>query len=428
MPILFSACRTIEDTTGLPPVVEYVGSRGEFFLRPLVSVSSQEVRCVWPIFRHRYDERGRSMWLLPVLYYVSKPREAGYDRDLFIFPVVFWGDSPGEGSHFALFPAGGTIKPFMGKDEMVFALFPLYLCLKSRENRSHHVLWPLVNWMDGGGRTGWRFWPLYATYRGVTLDGRPKFHRDWVLWPLFSHQRYHLDTKAPIEAWVAFPFYSQIESKHLSRRNVCWPLFSYEEDRKRNYRSWGMPVLPIRYARGDDEWQLDVWPVYGHWERSERYRQFALWPVQRYETEKGTDVQAERFYLLPFWWESDVTWPPRKKKGAAGEGEARFRKRRTLWPLFASEEENDRARWDVLSLLPWFDEDTERFWGRFWTLARYRSSGKDEAFELLWGLFSWESGPVAHAWRFAGGLFGTETDAAGATTYRVFFIPIGGGG
>jgi hypothetical protein len=176
--------------------------------------------------------------------------------------------------------------------------------------------------------------------------------------------------------------------------------------------------VPIRYTEGKDRHQIDIWPFFGWWRRPWRFRQFALWPIQRYEREETEEIDATRFWIVPFWWQSDVTW--------LGEEKARL-SRRKLWPFFASESTDDTMRWEFLSLIPWIDRDTDEFWGRLWQLARYRRSGPetapDRSLEILWGLYSWEERPSGSAWRIAGGLFGAETDADGEVTYRVFFIP-----
>lgn len=414
--LLLGACRTIEGTIGLPPFIEYRGDTEELFVRPLLSVGPTAVRGLWPIFHHRHDDRGRSVWLLPLMLYRSRPQQGGYDRDLFVLPLTAWGDSPDEGAYFGVFPFGGRFKSFLGMDEFDFALFPLYLRQRDRERVSYHILWPLVNWVSGRGHSGWRVWPFWARYAAETPEGVPKFRRSYVLWPLFSHQESLLDTRTPATTWSFFPFWSHSESKHITRRHILWPLFASEENRLRGYRSWGMSLVPVRFATGEKEVQIDPWPFFGWWDREERFRQYALWPLQRYEREKTAQIDATRFWFLPFWWQADTRWPD----GASWT-------RRKLWPFFSYERQNDAARWDALSLLPWFDATTDDFWGRLWQLARWRRRGDDEALEILWGLVSWESGTCRSAWRLLGGLAGREVDGDVVTT-RVLFIPFTSGG
>ncbi len=408
---------------GFPPFAEWVGDREEFYLRPLCAVLPEEVRILWPIMRYRETERDCSWWVLPVAMYTAKQRHGGWDRNLYVLPFFAWGSAPGEGTSWAIFPLAGRLSSFFGYDDARFVLFPLYLRLQDGPQRSYHVLFPFVNWLEGGRRSGWRVWPFFAVYRATGVAGNPRYERYYVLWPFFSYQRNGLNTRAPSTAYVFFPFYGRISSSRLTRTYILWPLYSQEEDRKRHLRSYGMPLLPIRYARGDDLYQLDVWPFFG-WRRlgspnstEQRFRQFALWPFQRYEEDQEEDLEARRFYVLPFWWHSRTT----EKRGRT------WRTRAKAWPFFAREATETGERWEALSLLPWFDQDVERFWGRLWTLARYIRNGRHRAFELLWGLFSWEEDEASVSWSIAGGLFGLKKQDAG-TTYRVLFLPLSFGG
>lgn len=410
-----SGCRTINNTIGLPPFIEYNTADKEWAVRPIFTAKAGDVKCVWPLFRYKHDEKGVSSWLLPFMVYRARPQEKGMDRDFYLFPFIAWGSSPEEGDYFAFFPFGGRLKSFMGKDEFDFALWPLYMRLRDRDTISRHILFPLINWVSGGGRSGWRFWPFWAAYSAVTREGLPKYLRRFVLWPFFSRQWNQLDTKNPSDAWIFFPFYSHAESNHLSHTNILWPLYAHREDRKRKLNTWGMSVVPIRFSQGESESQWDFWPFWGWWDRPERFRQFCLWPLQRYEYEDTDKVTAERFWLLPFWWQTDVAWHEE-------DGGDTTRSRRKLWPFFSYEAKGEAAHWEALSILPWFDPVTDHFWGRLFQLARYQRQGRKKAFELLWGLYSQESDETQSVWRILGGCFSRRV-AADKTIFRFLFIP-----
>lgn len=412
-----AGCRTIENRIGLPPFIEYDGTTGELFVRPLFSTGPDEVRVVWPLFRHRTDDKGTSCWLLPVMAYRSRPQEGGFDRDLYIVPLIAWGDSPDAGAHFALFPLGGTIKSFLGQDEFSFWLFPFYAQMREKERVSRHVLWPIVNWVRGPAQGGGRVLPFWAHYWADTPGGRPKYRRTFVCWPFFSRQSNQLDTPTPAEAWAFFPFYARSASENVSRTHIMWPLYAHYDDRARGIESWGASIVPIRYTIDADERQFDLWPFFGSWRQKERSRWFAAWPFVRRETQDDGSVAARRFWIVPLWWSTDAEWPDEK----------RALYRRKLWPFFSYEEKDDVAHWEALSLLPWYDATTDAFWGRLLHLARYSRRGAARGFELLWGLYSWEDGPEADAWRVAGGLFAREREGP-RVTYRIFFIPFGSGG
>ncbi len=417
LPLLAPACRTIDNRSGFPPLLEYDRTTRELFFRPLFSVSPQEVRVLWPIFRHRSDEKGTSAWLFPVMTYRARPQERGLDRDLFVLPFLAWGDDPDLGAHFALFPFGGSIKDFFGQDEFSFWLFPLYACMREKERRSYHVLFPFINWVEGPRQGGGRFLPFWGNYWADTVEGAPKYRHNYILWPFYSRHRNELDTAVPSEGWALFPFYGRTTSPHVTQTHICWPFYARYDDRARGYRACGCSLVPIRFASGPEDSQCDLWPFYGAWRQKERSRWFALWPLVRHETQDNPEIVAHRFWIVPFWWDTDVEWPQLKSTLS----------RRKLWPFFSYEEKNDVAHWEALSLLPWYDDVFDAFWGRLFQLARYSRRGEARGFELLWGLYSWEDGPEADAWRIVGGLFGREREGS-RVTYRIFFIPFSSGG
>ena len=51
---------------------------------------------------------------------------------------------------------------------------------------SCNILFPFVNWVEGGGREGFRIFPFYGHYRRTDLLGREVYDRHWVMWPFVS--------------------------------------------------------------------------------------------------------------------------------------------------------------------------------------------------------------------------------------------------
>ena len=231
--LLFSGCLSVEDTRGLPPFWEIYdepdGSK-EYVFRPLggvrVGANQTRTRILWPLMLFSTSKERDRVWLLPIFYHQRRTTMEGKeDVDYALFPLVFTGTSPKEGSYFALFPIGGVLKGLLGQDYITFVLFPLFWRQRDRDRVSYHVLWPIVNWLRGETRKGWRFWPLFGDYQGWTEEGEAKYRRRFILWPLIHIQENNLDTRNPTHFFMVFPFYGRIKSPRFVKTTHMWPLF-----------------------------------------------------------------------------------------------------------------------------------------------------------------------------------------------------------
>jgi hypothetical protein len=246
-------------------------------------------------------------------------------RDFGLLPLFMGGDWPLTGKYLAIAPFGGTTRGFLGKDEMTWVGFPypFYLSSRERDFESTHVLWPFVNWVEGGGREGGRVWPFYAHYRRTDLLGREVYDRHWVMWPFVSWaensaQQGVVDPDTgvfratPTDELFIFPFYGKIEGPDDKDYTVLWPFFRYEEIPSTNF--WELrapfpffimhhgndPAL-AREGRTSERFRFDIWPIFGFKERAGYRRYFALWPIYRYEY-RNDEVWAEdtKLYFVPF--------------------------------------------------------------------------------------------------------------------------------
>ena len=65
---------------------------------------------LYPIFRTETDVEDATFdRVFPVLWRDSMPQADGVDTDTSIMPFLFWGNEPGWGPYFLLFPVGGTV-------------------------------------------------------------------------------------------------------------------------------------------------------------------------------------------------------------------------------------------------------------------------------------------------------------------------------
>jgi len=351
----------------------------------------RETRVLWPFGLFRREGRETENRLYPFFSERRRVDRRGFiDYDLAIYPFVWYGTSADEGSYLAILPFGGTLKGFLGKDEIRIAMFPLYAWTRDKEFQSTHILFPFVNFVEGGGYSGFRVFPFYGHYEKVDRDGRPVYERSFALWPFVTWQRNALNSSRPSETLFIFPFYGRIDTPNTHQRTVLWPFFRYSENTRDPW--WELRLFwPIGViSRGRDEERTEVWPFYGHKRRHvaigseggyESYEsRFFLFPIVRLE-EQDSDIRSTtRQWVLPIFWRYEHRYK------LEGESSHEWK----VWPLVRYKRHRDgRVEVNVLSPL-WF-EDPEGFERIFDPLFRVyyheaRADGTDVT-EAAFGLF-----------------------------------------
>ena len=167
------------------------------------------------------------------------------------YPFIMTGHTTGEGRYFAFFPFGGTLRGFFGKDRIRFALFPLYADTKQGEHRSWHVLWPIFRYSKGGGRTAFRFFPLFGWKKKDNW-----YKKVFVLWPFFAHVQTWIGTDRPCDSWFFLPFYGRQQTPFGKIQYFLYPFFSYQRNDRPaidsgNGTCLGQPLVSM--TRGDRE-------------------------------------------------------------------------------------------------------------------------------------------------------------------------------
>ncbi|MEM7166066.1 MAG: hypothetical protein AAF581_11400 [Planctomycetota bacterium] len=432
--VVLAGCTSpIDGGRGLPPFFEsYPTPVGDhrWVARPFAM--SQENRAdeyrdfaaLWPLYRNTTSKGRRTEWLLPLWYNSHHPNTDGtVDWDAFLFPLFFFGNDPAEnGRYFLFFPLGGRWNGILGQDTADFALFPFYLRMRDRERISTHILWPFFNRVTGPYNDGLRVWPFYGRYRGFTretaADPEPqlKYDRRYYLWPFFHAHENDLELPRPSTTRWFFPFYGTIASSNRKQTSVLWPLYQHETDEKREYVSHRSFGLGWNYTRSPELDRTDMWPLFGVSKTPDSYRQFALFPLQRYEAWRDNSRRGRHWWVLPFVSHHEIT-----------DLRAGTQKVHTLvWPFFRKRKEESGATYYYApELLPYSDQQRiEPLYARFWRLYRAvdRGPGKGSAWELFYGLLRRDLTPERSWFSLFGGLFEWETKA-GKTDWRVLYLP-----
>ncbi|UCD56909.1 MAG: hypothetical protein JSV16_13965, partial [Candidatus Hydrogenedentota bacterium] len=194
--------------------IEETAEWRQFAFRPIyvereaADDSEKKVQFLWPIYLYRRSDQDVTIRVLPVYTYrrdVYAYKDGHeYDVDYMLFPFVYGGSSTEEGGYFALFPVAGKLKNFLGRDEIRFFLFPLYVEYSKDELRQRNYLWPVLSFSGGGDYSGLRVWPLFGYF-----EKRGEYRKEFWLWPIFHHQTFDLDREQSGERLLIFPLYAR---------------------------------------------------------------------------------------------------------------------------------------------------------------------------------------------------------------------------
>ncbi len=397
---------------------------------------------LWPLVHYVREGRSWNVGFLGADLIRHRVDHRGFVDFDWNVPPVFYGHSVDEGSYFALFPFGGTTKGLFGKTFAAFALFPLYVYAEDARAQgppaagaftSHHVLFPFVNWVHGGGRSGFKLFPFYAHFERVDPDGRPAYERTWILWPFWTYQRNNLNSPAGEQRlFFLFPFYGRSDGPKTTQWTVLWPFVRYFENRG---TAFGGPFHELRIwpfftsSEGRERERLDIWPFWGHkWRRvplatregaySSYERTFLLWPLVRWEREESDVAETFRWWVLP------LLWSFRTRDREAGGEKREFK----VWPLFRYKEWPDgRVRVNIFSPL-WFEDPEGAFEMIYNPLFRIydkaRAENGDTRRLYAWGIVETRENEAQerYSWELLLGLFGYAKRGRGRAL-RFFWLP-----
>ncbi|MBL4847429.1 MAG: hypothetical protein JKY65_18075 [Planctomycetes bacterium] len=321
------------------------------------------------------------------------------DHDIHLWPIFVYGSGEQKGldeeraddhDYFALFPFGGVTKGLLGKEKITWFGFPypLYAHVRDRSYESHHVLFPLVNWVSGPQNSGFRVLPFFGHYERTGLKGEPIYTRTFVLWPFLTWSTSGMNEPVPTETFFLFPFFGRQTGYKFQATSILWPFFKYTTRQTDEGDDWEVraPFPFLQFGASPTGWKFDMWPLFGVKERGKTlHRHFFAWPIWRYESlnyKSGRSFSGQ--WLLPFFWRT--RWDD-----VEGTSQHKWR----LYPFLHYRKYRDGSL-DIGGLSPyWFDDaGFQRTLGSFMTLYRYqRDSEGGTQHDFLLGLLGLRDRP-----------------------------------
>lgn len=428
-----------ESIRGLGPLVEWNGQGDDkpalkavrpFFTLENDSRTGREVLDIlWPVatIRHWMNE---TEWRFLMAFYSSARASDPPTKYAFrLMPLVALGRNENGEDYGAVFPLGGRIDHWFGRDRVEFVLFPLYWHSELADLRTDHWLWPIVSRTTGDDTYRFHVFPFYGMSE-KTGEGKSTF----IMWPFWTSRR--LDRPGMRgSSFMLFPIYGHAKTEKEETWLFLPPFFRHTVGKTVSQDIGLWPVVQTTAEKREEK--LYVWPLYGRRTTAHENRRFWLWPFIWQWHEIAKPVTVDRFRLFPV-----IYSESRRPIAAPTNVVDRYV---SIWPVMSYKRSNDDTkRVRFLDLWPFREtEPMERNLAPLWRVYQHERTPLGYEDELLWGLARWgrrtngvSSGslfPLAawshdrvadkqRSWEFLKGMLGYERNESGKAWQALYFI------
>lgn len=415
-------CGTVAAGSLFPFYDHLETTNGSFFaVRPFYShttVAEGEIRdYLWPLYSRKEfkDEQSSRALVFWYTHHFNSGDERSRDRN-WLLPFYFQGTDVHGTNYFALFPLGGMIKEFLGRDEIEFVLFPAYGKSRINDVKTTSVLWPVYSHTRGEGIQRDRVFPVYGK---SVLEG--KYEKKFIFWPFWTSADYFYPGDSG-KAWILFPLCGRAK---MDKESTWWmipPFFRFTEgaEQDRLYCPW--PFIQKVNSKQHDKFY--IWPLWGEdqYAAGLKHRTFLLWPFLWSEKSTESDRVKTRRMALPFFFtDRSVEKDP---QGEPVEVSNYWK----IWPLMSWQKEEDVSRFRMLELWPVKNSaPVERNWAPLWTLYKRTNTDGVVRKDVLW--FAWHSETVPDAerkeWSLLKGLLAYKKEGEARNLRLLYFIRLG---
>lgn len=368
----------------LGPFFESRGAKdGAAFMsiRPILSHIDNPVEkrrrtdLLWPLGMSKHFLGERYSYFFPYYDFDFDTTTPGSRKKHVLFPLLFSGSDKNGDGYFAVFPLGGTIHEFLGREKIMFVLFPLYMRSTVGDVTRTDVLWPFISRSVGEDMSRVKVFPFYGH---STREG--EWTKEFIMWPFWTTVKYDYPGSEG-SGFILFPIYGYSRSGNTESRMVLPPFFrwSYSDTQTEIY----MPFPFVQYAAGEKN-RIYLWPVWGKREDAGEKYWFTAWPFIRRHVIDRTDYTYSRFAVFPVYYNESKE---KKKTEKDGDETGTFYASWKIWPLMSYKRQDNESQFRMPDLWMFRDKDAvTRNLVPLWTLySRDKVDGASEN-EFLWGL------------------------------------------
>ncbi len=421
-PVFYDQKKESEHIFAVPPLFSHTSDP---------ATESEEFDFVYPLMT--YDRYGREFrWqLFQLLSFAGgQNQQEVMKRRFSLFPIYFQQRSVDSNFNYtAVFPVLGRIKQRFMRDDIFFAMFPLYSRTRKRDVVTDNYLYPIFHLRQGNSLHGWQVWPLVGKeHKNITsktngfgeteiIGGHDRF---FALWPIYFNNTLGIGTDNPQDQFGVLPFYYSVRSPNRDSTSVIWPFFTWIDDREKHYHEWDGPWPFVVVARGEGKTTTRFFPLFSQASSTNLTSNFYLWPLYKYNRVHSDPLDRERTRILLFLY-SDVC----ERNTATGTN----RTRRDFWPFFTHRRDfNGNTRLQLLApiepILP-NNKSVERNWSPLWSVWRAEKNPRTGAGSqsLLWNLYRHETTATSKKCSLLFGLFQYQSDVE-TKRLRLFYVPL----
>ncbi len=385
------------------PLLEFAdsGTDQRFAFRPFFSREKDArgrsvVDVLWPIASFRSWQGGADWRILTVMGHDHQAADSVGAYRLWALPVFFLGRNRAGEDYGAVFPLGGRIDDWFGRDQVSFVLFPLYARSRLNDLQTVHVLWPLISRTSGKGVEQGRVFPLYGYSRRANA-----MEHSFILWPIWTRVQDRRPGRSG-SGFMLFPIFGHARMEDHETWMWIPPLFRHT--RGKHGTSGACPWPLVQWETGERD-KLYVWPLYGRRSSGGDTVSFWAWPFVWKGKTENEGVLRDRFRVFPLY--------SQESRRVKEDGGPRVSERYvSVWPLVSYDRRESNTMVRMLDLWPFRDTaPIERNLSPWWTLfSRYRTD-RGTGGKFLWGLARWSSTQDGKRYRSLFPLVSTKSDA-----------------
>lgn len=405
--------------------------------RPFYSISefpSHEIvrrEFLWPFAYVRNFKQQRAWHVLIMAHGTNFDVD---DRDsryrIRILPFYFQGRSAHGENYLAFFPLAGRMHETLGRDQVDFVLFPIWMRHSVNEVVTNEWLFPIISRTTGPRDSRFRVFPFYGS-----SEREGQYSKRFVLWPIWTQAEWYRDGHSG-SGYILFPLWGRTETELESTWYVLPPFFRFTRGDKRDLTHAPWPI----YQRivGDNIDRLYIWPLWGRHNTPNRESMFFLWPLAQTERIDRGHTEKTRTRVVPFYYHYREDW-----KSAPREEDDNISRYFKLWPLLSYERDGDDSQFNTLSLWPGRDPgQIERNWAPLWSIYTRSTTADRSESELLWGIYrseqredwssrtifplaSWNRGPEKRGWSILNGLAGYQKNGKSSSWQFLYLFNFG---
>jgi hypothetical protein len=422
-PLYYSEAKNSEEYTwAFPPLYSYYTN---------AAIGASESDYLYPILtRENYGSENR--WQFCQLFsWAGGELPAGTSQRRFtIFPLYFQQRSADTNDNYtALAPFYGHLKNRLFRDEIYFIMFPAYAETRKRDVVTDNYCYPIVDVRHGDGLHGWQVWPLVGEeHKVITYDTNgfgdvtlnPGHDSFFALWPFFLKQDNGLGTADPEKFRASLPLFAVTRSPLRDSTSIVWPIFTWVNERGRQYHEWEGPWPIVIFARGPGKHTDRIWPVFSQSATTNMESDSYLWPIYQYHRLHADPLDLKRTRVLFYVYVNVI-----EKNTETGKQ----KKRLDMWPFFIWRQQTDgHTRLQVFAPFESVlgeNRGLERNWSPLWSLWRAEHNPKTGAARqsLLWNLYRRQTTPDSKKCSLLFGLFQYQSTGKDHKT-RLFYLTV----